>query len=62
MVMFFYHIDCHALESAMFRALSLWYNHPKEFHNLVLQGMSYDYSWNHSGEEYMEIYKKIQCI
>jgi starch synthase len=56
----FYQSDYHALESAMERALRLWYNHPDEFQKLALQGMEYDYSWNHPGEEYVKIYDHIR--
>lgn len=56
----FYQEDQAALESALHRALRLWYNHPDEFRQLALQGMAYDYSWNHPGGEYVEIYEKIR--
>lgn len=42
----FYETDPQALESAMNRAIDLWYQSPEEFQQLVTQGMSYDYSWN----------------
>ncbi|MDJ0619420.1 MAG: glycogen synthase GlgA [Calothrix sp. MO_192.B10] len=56
----FYQTDSHALESAMDRAIGLWYDYPEEFRKLALQGMEYDYSWNNPGEEYMEIYEHIR--
>ncbi len=56
----FYQTDFHALESAMDRAIGLWYVYPKEFRKLALQGMEYDYSWNNPGKEYMEIYENIR--
>jgi starch synthase len=56
----FYQTDANALESAMDRAIGLWYNHSEEFQKLVVQGMSYDYSWNHPGEKYMGIYEMIR--
>ncbi|KAF3887576.1 MULTISPECIES: glycogen synthase GlgA [Nostocales] len=52
--------DYHAIESAMDRALKLWYNEPEEFRKLALQGMEYDYSWNQPGEEYVKIYDQIR--
>ncbi|MUG96642.1 glycogen synthase GlgA [Scytonema sp. UIC 10036] len=56
----FYQSDYHAIESAMDRALKLWYNEPEEFRKLALQGMEYDYSWNNPGEEYVKIYDQIR--
>ncbi|WP_088243018.1 glycogen synthase GlgA [Calothrix rhizosoleniae] len=56
----FYQTDFNALESAMDRAIGLWYVYPKEFRKLALQGMQYDYSWNNPAKEYMEIYENIR--
>ncbi|PMB02219.1 starch synthase, partial [Fischerella thermalis CCMEE 5328] len=56
----FYDTDYHALESAMDRAIALWYEKPEEFRQLALQGMDYDYSWNHPGAKYVEIYDWIR--
>jgi starch synthase len=56
----FYQTDYHALESALDRALNLWHDSPDEFRKLAIQGMEYDYSWNHPGESYMEIYERIR--
>lgn len=56
----FYQSDYAALESAMDRAIGLWYNYPEEFQQLVLQGMNYDYSWNYPGKEYLEVYERIR--
>ena len=56
----FYQTDPHALESAMERAIGLWYEYPKEFEQLVQQGMEYDYSWNNSGKQYLSIYEYIK--
>ncbi len=56
----FYDTDYQALESAMDRAIALWYEKPEEFRQLALQGMDYDYSWNHPGAKYVEIYDQIK--
>lgn len=48
------------LESAMHRALGLWYEYPEEFRKLMLQGMSFDYSWSHPGQDYLAIYENIR--
>ncbi|GAB4538688.1 MAG: glycogen synthase GlgA [Pleurocapsa sp.] len=57
----FYQTDNHALESAMERAIGLYYEYPKEFEQLVQQGMEYDYSWNHPGTQYLNIYDFIKA-
>ena len=56
----FYQTDDSALESAMDRAIGLWENYPDEFQKLIVQGMNYDYSWNHPGKDYLEIYELIR--
>ncbi|MBF2027884.1 MAG: glycogen synthase GlgA [Oscillatoriales cyanobacterium C42_A2020_001] len=56
----FYQTDYQALESAMDRAIGLWYHYPEEFKALQIQGMNYDYSWNHPGQDYVEIYEHIR--
>jgi starch synthase len=56
----FYQTDYSALESAMDRAIGLWENYPDEFRKLIVQGMNYDYSWTHPGQDYLEIYELIR--
>lgn len=56
----FYQTDQHAIEFAIDRALGLWHNAPEEFHQLIVQGMNYDYSWNYPGKDYLEIYNLIR--
>lgn len=56
----FYHTDDTALESAMDRAIGLWNHYPDEFEKLRIQGMQYDYSWNHPGSDYLTIYEHIR--
>jgi starch synthase len=56
----FYQTDNRALESAMDRAIGLWYNYPEEFDKLRVQGMSCDYSWSIPGEKYLEVYEFIR--
>jgi starch synthase len=57
----FYQTDNYALESAMERAIGLWYEYPKEFEQLMQQGMDCDYSWNNSGSQYLNVYEYIRC-
>jgi len=48
------------LESALYRALGLWYVYPDEFRKLVIYGMLYNYSWRQSGQYYLNIYDYIR--
>jgi len=52
--------DHPGIESAMHRAIGLWYHHPHDFRHLILNGMRYDYSWNHPGQDYLNIYEYIR--
>ena len=52
--------DHSGIESAMSRALGLWYSHPEEFRRLMVNGMRYDYSWNHPAHHYLNIYEHIR--
>ena len=56
----FEHADPLGLESALDRALGLWRNEPALFRQLVLQGMACDYSWNHPGQRYLDLYEFIR--
>ena len=51
--------DNESLEHALGRAIGLWYKYPKYFHQLRLNGMYADYSWNQSGSHYLNIYHHI---
>ncbi len=56
----FHDADYSALESALHRAIGLWYSFPGEFRQLVRNGMACDYSWNHPGRHYVAIYERIR--
>ncbi len=56
----FYQTDTRALESAIDRALDLWYKEQTTFQQLAIQGMEYDYSWHNPGAEYVELYDFIR--
>ena len=49
------------LESAMGRAIGLWYRYPRYFHQLRLNAMRQDYSWEQSGGHYLNIYHHIRA-
>ena len=55
----FHQTDTRAIESALFRAIGLWNSYPGEFRELMLNGMYYDFSWNHPGQQYLEMYHHI---
>lgn len=48
------------MESALSRAIGLWYGFPNYFRELIANGMGYDYSWNWPGAHYMKIYDYIK--
>ncbi len=48
------------LESALHRAIGMWYSYPQYFTELIKNAMSYDYSWSGPGENYMNIYNYIK--
>jgi starch synthase len=49
-----------ALESAMGRAIGLWFRYPEYFRQLRINGMRADNSWNKPGQQYLDIYHHIQ--
>ncbi|MEA5534244.1 glycogen synthase GlgA [Crocosphaera sp. XPORK-15E] len=57
----FFQTDSSALESAMHRALELWYTDREGFDRLAQQGMKYDYSWNNPGDKYLSVYDFIRA-
>jgi len=56
----FHEADYTGIESAMQRAIGLWFSYPEQFHKLVIQGMQYNYSWHRSGQYYLDIYEHIR--
>ena len=48
------------VEQALTRAVGLWFHHPHEFRRLMHTGMNFDYSWNHAGQNYLNIYEHIR--
>jgi starch synthase len=56
----FHQVDPTAVESALSRALRLWFDHPKDFRRLMMQGMRQDHSWAVPGETYLQIYEYIR--
>ena len=56
----FEHVDDAALESAMGRAIALWYRRPDQFRQLILNGMRADRSWAHPGRDYLNVYEYVR--
>ena len=49
------------LETALSRAIGLWYRYPEYFSRLRLNGMRADHSWNRPGQQYLDIYNHIRA-
>lgn len=56
----FHETDGPAVESALWRALRLWYDDPRGFRELMLTGMRQDHSWAEAGGHYLNIYEHIR--
>jgi len=56
----FHQTDHIALESALDRAISLWFEDYQQFSELAQRGMRADYSWNRPGTDYLNIYEMIR--
>ena len=56
----FDHFCDDGLESALNRAIGMWYSYPPYFRELMKNAMNYDYSWNGPGLHYMNVYKHIE--
>lgn len=56
----FEHGDNAGVESALRRAIGLWYDYPGEFRQLIANGMQADHSWHQSGQDYINIYQHIR--
>ncbi len=47
------------LESALGRAIGLWYDYPRYFSQLMRNSMHQDYSWKQPADHYLNIYRHI---
>ncbi|MGD0106462.1 MAG: glycogen synthase [Rhodopila sp.] len=56
----FEHPDHTGVESALGRAIGLWYGDPAQFRELVASGMRCDHSWRRPGQNYLNIYHHIR--
>ena len=48
------------LESALRRAIGMWFTYPQHFRELMVNGMRCDYSWNVPGQNYLNVYNWIK--
>jgi starch synthase len=53
--------NAQGVESALHRAIGLWYSYPDLFRKLMINGMRYDFSWNHPGSHYLKVYEYIRA-
>ena len=56
----FHQPDRPAVESALGRALGLWYSHPAAFRELMVNGMRTDHSWARPGQDYVNVYEHVR--
>lgn len=56
----FHQTDNFAVESALRRALGLWFDYPGEFRGLMMNAMRSEYSWARPGQDYLNIYEHIR--
>ena len=56
----FHQTDNMAVESALNRALGLWFAYPGEFRDLMANAMRTDYSWARPGQDYLNINEYIR--
>jgi starch synthase len=56
----FHQPDNPGIESAMQRALGLWFDYPEDFRQLRIAGMRSDFSWSQPGQHYLNIYEYIR--
>jgi len=57
----FYSYNAHDMLSALWRAISCYYNDKDSWNKLVHNAMTTDYSWNKSALKYKELYNKIKA-
>lgn len=56
----FHEADARALESALARALGLWFDYPASFRELMERCLREDHSWRQPAEDYLRIYEYIR--
>ncbi len=54
--------DTASLDSALDRAISLWYEDKKAWAELAKTGMRQDWSWDEPAADYVSLYRKAQLL
>ncbi len=54
-------LTAEGLESALSRAIGLWYRYPEYFRQLRINGMQRDLSWRQPGTDYLSIFESIKA-
>jgi starch synthase len=54
-------LSCEGLESALGRAIRLWFKYPEYFRQLRLNGMQMDNSWSGPAGQYLSIFESIKA-
>ena len=49
--------DAAGIDSALDRAIHCWFDEPDRWRHLMLNGMKIDFSWNHSSDLYLDLYR-----
>lgn len=52
--------NAEGIDSALDRAIHCWFNDPEKWRNLMVNGMKIDFSWNHSSNIYLDVYKTLR--
>lgn len=55
----FEHPNAQGIDSALDRAIKLWYNSPDKWRELMVRTMMQDYSWDKPSLEYLKIYQEL---
>ena len=56
----FENADFPGIESALSRAIGLWFDYPGEFRRLMTSAMTADHSWAQSAERYLQVYESTR--
>lgn len=56
----FHDFNTEGVESALNRAIGMWYSYPEHFQELMVNGMEHDFSWKNPGQDYLNIYNHIR--
>lgn len=55
----FNHPDVRDLDASLERAIHCWFEQPEKWRQLMINGMTMDYSWNKPADVYLSIYRNL---